>query len=284
MCAPCRTPEAPCSRAPQHSSLSCSSGAARPTSTCRPARATCSTFSEGAATVNVLPTTSLAKGAMRRGIYRATVAGELIFRTSGTGDADLYIKKGSEPSMTSYDKASEGPTATEEARITVAVGDQSTTSSTATPLRPRGSSVVSPDAGQPSTTIELLRAARIARGASKTGIYTATVTRHAHLHAPPAPATSTSTCKKGARRLDARSYDAKGEGPTADETVKHHRRCRATRSTTRSTATRPPPRASSSSCPAPATTPSSRCAPLTERAAFTAFSTPGGGLAPRAAR
>jgi hypothetical protein len=81
--------------------------------------------SEGAVTTTVLvPTTSIATGASKTGVYTATVSGELTFKTAGTGDIDLYLRKGSAPTTATYDAASEGSTATETAKITVVAGDK----------------------------------------------------------------------------------------------------------------------------------------------------------------
>lgn len=76
------------------------------------------TFSE------ILASTAIKRSEAKTGSYKSTAAGQLIFRTAGTGDADLYVKKGAAASQSSYDCASTSTSASEECRVNVAVGDE----------------------------------------------------------------------------------------------------------------------------------------------------------------
>lgn len=176
-------------------------------------------FAEGAATSNLLPTTSLARGTSRRGSYKATVAGEVIFRTSGTGDADLYLKKGSEPTTTSADAKSESPTATEEARVTLAVGETVYYLVYAYSACTARLDLTTPDAATPVTKVDLLATTSIARGASRSGVYTATVTGTLTFRTS-GTGDADVFVKKNATSASSGSYDAKGVSATATETVK----------------------------------------------------------------
>jgi hypothetical protein len=79
---------------------------------------------ESAATTQLFATTSLARGESKTGVYKATAAGTLTFRTTGTGDADLYVRKGSAPTRSKYDAKSDGVTSKESVQVTVAAGDK----------------------------------------------------------------------------------------------------------------------------------------------------------------
>ncbi len=74
-------------------------------------------FTEAQATV------TLRRNDTRTGMYRAMAAGRVVFQTTGTGDADLYVKKGSPASQTSFDCKSDSGTANETCAIDVVSGD-----------------------------------------------------------------------------------------------------------------------------------------------------------------
>jgi hypothetical protein len=66
----------------------------------------------------------LAAKAEQKGAYKATVAGEITFRTDATdGDVDLYIKKNGAVSASASDCSGTTGSAKEECKVTVAVGD-----------------------------------------------------------------------------------------------------------------------------------------------------------------
>ncbi len=75
------------------------------------------TFTEAQSTV------TLRKNETKTGTHRATAAGRVIIKTAGSGDADLYVKKGAAASASSYDCKSDGGTATESCTLDVAAGD-----------------------------------------------------------------------------------------------------------------------------------------------------------------
>ncbi|HVK74452.1 MAG TPA: PPC domain-containing protein, partial [Kofleriaceae bacterium] len=74
------------------------------------------------------PQTGSASGSVARGAWvryqpLSVLAGSnLTVTLSGSGDPDLYIRFGSQPSTTTYSCASESPTATERCSITVPAG------------------------------------------------------------------------------------------------------------------------------------------------------------------
>lgn len=72
----------------------------------------------------VLSSTKLKKGETAKGVFKATEAGEVVVHSSGTGDAELYIKKGAEASKEANDCASTGSTADETCKIVLAAGDE----------------------------------------------------------------------------------------------------------------------------------------------------------------
>ncbi|HKA86134.1 MAG TPA: hypothetical protein VKE22_00660 [Haliangiales bacterium] len=73
----------------------------------------------------LLPSTTLAKGDAKSGVWTATAAQTVHFKLSGTGDADLYVRKGVAPTGSSdADCASEGNTAVEDCELAVATGDK----------------------------------------------------------------------------------------------------------------------------------------------------------------
>ncbi len=170
-----------------------------------------------ASTTQIFATTSLAQGASKTGVYTATAAGQITFRTAGTGDADLFIKKGSAPSRSSYDAKSDGTTSTESAKITVAAGDKIYFLVYGYKASTVSLSVETADAVA-TTTIELFATTTIAQGSSKTGIYTATAAGE-HTFRTAGTGDADLFLKKGSAPTRT-SYDAKGDGYTAAESVK----------------------------------------------------------------
>ncbi len=75
------------------------------------------TFTEAQSTI------TLRKNETKSGTYRATGAGHVVVRTAGSGDADLYVKKGAAASASSYDCKSDGGTAAESCTLDVVAGD-----------------------------------------------------------------------------------------------------------------------------------------------------------------
>ena len=230
-----------------------------------------------ALTTSLFPTTAIAKGVSKRGTFTATVAGELIFRTAGTGDVDLYLKKGAAASTTLFDQKSDGPTAVEEARLTVAAGDAIQYLVYGYSASTAKLDVVSPDSNaQLTTTIELVPSGALAKGVSKTGVYTATAAGKLTFK-------STGTgdvdlyLRKGALASPA-SYDVKSDGPTAVETAAipvvagdkvNYTLYAYVASTARLVLEVPGGNASAAKLSVPL---------LSDAAVFAAFSTPGGGL------
>lgn len=72
----------------------------------------------------LLTDVDLPKGAQKSGSLTATVAGDLLLKMTGSGDADLYVKKGQAPSTSSFDCRPYTGGSNEECKLTVAVGDQ----------------------------------------------------------------------------------------------------------------------------------------------------------------
>src|SRR4051794_26531049 len=58
-------------------------------------------------TTSVFASIAIAKGASKTGTFTAVETGTLTFETGGTGDADLYIKRGAGASTTVFDCKSE---------------------------------------------------------------------------------------------------------------------------------------------------------------------------------
>ncbi len=174
-------------------------------------------IADNALTTSIFATTSISAGGSKRGVYRATVAGEVVFRTAGTGDVDLYLKKGSEPSTSLFDAKSDGPTSAEEARLRVVVGDAVHFLAYGYSNSTARLEVSAPDAEPVVTTIELIASGSITKGASKVGVYTATAAGKLTFKS-----TGTGDVDLYLRRnaaASASNYDAKGESETANETV-----------------------------------------------------------------
>lgn len=72
----------------------------------------------------IFPTALLKKDETKAGEYVATVAGDYTIKMSGSGDADLYIKKGAAPTKSDYDCRPYGGTSNEECLVTLAAGDK----------------------------------------------------------------------------------------------------------------------------------------------------------------
>ncbi|MFO0677563.1 MAG: pre-peptidase C-terminal domain-containing protein [Polyangiaceae bacterium] len=72
----------------------------------------------------VLARTTLKKNETKSGVYKATTDGELVVHTNGTGDAELYVKKGAVATPENADCKSTGSTAVETCRITLAAGEE----------------------------------------------------------------------------------------------------------------------------------------------------------------
>ena len=75
-------------------------------------------------TTVLLPTTTIAKLASRTGMFTVEVAGSIVFKTTGTGDADLYVRRGSAPTTAVADCKSEGSTSQETCALSASVGDK----------------------------------------------------------------------------------------------------------------------------------------------------------------
>jgi hypothetical protein len=138
-------------------------------------------------TTQIFTATAIAKGASKTGLYTATASGRFTFATTGTGDADLYVKKGSAPTTASFGCKSDGGTAVESCGLDVVAGDKiyylvvgytaSTVSlSVTTPdAIPGGGGTTGGDAGTPParTTQTILPSSTFAAKAVKTGSFTA---------------------------------------------------------------------------------------------------------------
>jgi hypothetical protein len=224
-------------------------------------------------TTELFPSQAIAKGASRTGIYTATVAGQITFRTTGTGDVDLYVKKGAAPTTSSSDAKSEGSTSAESVTIPVAVGDRihwlvyGFSASTAS------LTLAIPDA---VASVTLVPSTSLARHANRTGTFTATVTGSYKFKAR-----GTGDVDLYVRRnapASTTASDAKGEGSTSTEDVTIsatagdvlHYYLFAFSASTASLVVEVPA--------APSYDTVRSLATLSEAAAFTAFSTPGGGL------
>lgn len=168
-------------------------------------------------TTEIVPSTALARGASKTGIYTATVSGELTFRTTGTGDVDLFVRKGAAPTRTVFDVKSDGASSAEAVKLTVTKGDQIHFLLYGYAAGSVNLVVIAPDEAPAATVVTLVPSGAVARGASKTGSYTSTVagrltfrsrgTGDVDLYLKKnAPASRT-------------TFDAKGEGPNATEDV-----------------------------------------------------------------
>ncbi len=238
------------------------------------------TSSEALTTV-LVPTQSIAKGVSKRGVFQVTVAGELVFRSSGTGDVDLYVKKGAAPTTSVADKKSEGPTSTEEVRISVAVGDAVHWLLFGYAASSARLELVSPDAPPAQTVVvELIPSGPIGLRATKSGNYTATAAGTLTFKSTGTGDVDLYLKKNGTASMSV--YDVKGEGPNAVETLKiavvagdrvNFALYGYQASTARLVVEVPGNGAAVNPYAGKLSLPT-----LTETAGFTAFSTPGGGL------
>lgn len=72
---------------------------------------------------NVLSDAVVKKDEEKSGVYTATAAGEIVIKLSGTGDGDLYVRKGAAPTDNEYDCRPYAGGSDEECPISVAAGD-----------------------------------------------------------------------------------------------------------------------------------------------------------------
>lgn len=73
---------------------------------------------------SLLGTTTVKKDEQKTGEYAATAAGEYTIKLTGTGDADLHVKKGSAATLESYDCRPYDGTSVEECKVTLAAGEK----------------------------------------------------------------------------------------------------------------------------------------------------------------
>lgn len=228
-------------------------------------------------TTSLFATTSIALNASKTGVYTATVAGQITFRTAGTGDVDLYIRKSVAPTRSAYDVKSDGSTSAEQAKINVAVGDKifylvyGYKASTANLV------VETPDEPNPTTTVTLFPSTAIALKASKNGSYTAPITGSYVFHTRGASGDVDLYLRKNAA-ASTTAFDVKADGATANEDATITAvagdvlfyAVYGYKATTASLTVDIPA--------APSYDTLRSLATLSEQSAFQAFSTPGGGL------
>jgi hypothetical protein len=71
----------------------------------------------------LFPTSEIKKDEQKIGSYTADADGTFTIKLSGTGDADLYVRKGEAPTKDTYDCRPYGGTAQEECKVTLAAGE-----------------------------------------------------------------------------------------------------------------------------------------------------------------
>ncbi len=134
------------------------------------------TSEQALTTTQLFASTALVKGASKPGTYTAVETGTLTFKTAGTGDADLYVKRGTGASTTSFTCKSDGATAVEQCVITVTVGEQISYSVHAYAASTVSLTVISEGTAVPpdtTTTTVLVPSGALAATSRKTGIFTA---------------------------------------------------------------------------------------------------------------
>ena len=72
----------------------------------------------------ILAETALKKDEKKSGVWTADVAGEVLVKSAGSGDADLFVKLGAEATEQNADCKSTGGTSAEQCKVTVKVGDK----------------------------------------------------------------------------------------------------------------------------------------------------------------
>ncbi len=228
-------------------------------------------------TTELFATTPIALGASKTGIYTAAVAGQLTFRTAGTNDVDLYLKKGSAPTRSAFDVKSDGSTSAELARISVAAGDKVYYLVYAYKASSANLVVEIPDVAPPTTTVTLVPSTLIALRTSKNGVYTAPTTGSYTFRSRGTSGDVDLYLRKGAA-ASTTSFDVKSDGGTANEDAvisaaagdQIYYSLYGYKATTASLVVDLPGSANYDSTRSLAT--------LSDEAAFRAFSTPGGGL------
>src|SRR6185369_11081607 len=72
----------------------------------------------------LLDEVELKKAEEKSGEYAATTAGSVLIKMTGTGDGDLYVKKGAAPTDETYDCRPYAGNSDETCEIAVAAGDK----------------------------------------------------------------------------------------------------------------------------------------------------------------
>jgi len=162
-------------------------------------------------TVVLLASSAFTQGQSRTGVFTVPAAGSIVFKTAGSGDVDLYIRRGSAPTTTTSDCKGESGTAVETCTLTAAAGDKlywlvygySASTASLSVTHPAGTTPPPPT----TVTTTLVPSGAIAQGASKTGVFTVAaagsiVFRSAgtgdvdlYIRRGSAPTTSTADCK-----------------------------------------------------------------------------------------
>ncbi|MCC6668352.1 MAG: hypothetical protein IT375_31700 [Polyangiaceae bacterium] len=72
----------------------------------------------------IFPTVAIKKDETKTGEYTAAAAGDYTIKMSGSGDADLYVKKGAAPTDSEYDCRPYGGNSNEECLVKLAAGEK----------------------------------------------------------------------------------------------------------------------------------------------------------------